>query len=100
MGDQLQERLRALERLHRVHLADRDALPLAEAQERLAVAREQPPDGLLAVAVEVTVDPDLAGDRAPDRLVVLRPVVVFPRHGGGGMPPGWVGRWPCPLRPP
>src|SRR6476660_6854944 len=69
VGDQLQERLGALQGLHRLHLADRDALALAEPQQRLAVAREQPPHRFLAVPVEVPIDADVTRDRAAHGLV-------------------------------
>ena len=63
-------------------------MPLTEGEQRLAVAGEHAPDLLLAVAVEVGVDADLAGDRPRDGLVVLGPVVLLLAHApsvdGGG----------------
>jgi len=47
------------------------------AGERLAVAREQPPHGLLAMPVEIAVEADVAGDGTADGLVVFRPVVML-----------------------
>ncbi len=48
-GDQLVDRLRALERLAHLELADRDRVPAGERQQAVAVGREQPPDLLLAL---------------------------------------------------
>ena len=59
---------------------DRDALALAEPQQRLAVGGEQAPDRLLAMAVEVGVHTDVAGDGPAHGLVVLLAIIVLIRH--------------------
>ena len=78
---QLVQRLGALQGLDGVHPAHRDALALAEREQRLAVGREHPPHRLLAMAVEIRVHADLAGHGPCDGLVVLLAVVVFIAHG-------------------
>src|SRR2546422_7627351 len=79
-GHHLIQRLGAFERLDRLHPPHRDVLALAEREQRLAVGREHAPHGLLAMAVEVRIDADAAGDRSRDRLRILHPVVVFLAH--------------------
>ena len=70
-GDQLVQRLRALQRLAQLETADRDLVPPAEGQQPITVGGEQSPDLLLPLLIEVRIEANAPIDRLLDRLGVV-----------------------------